>query len=34
MALGGVTLFSLIVYGLALTLMRRYDRIYPKLLVG
>ncbi|HEX4299990.1 MAG TPA: ABC transporter permease [Gammaproteobacteria bacterium] len=34
MALGGVALFSLVVYGLALALMRRYDRIYPKLLVG
>jgi lipopolysaccharide transport system permease protein len=33
-ALGGVTLFSLLVYALALALMRRYDRIYPKLLVG
>lgn len=33
-ALGGVTLFSLLVYGLALGLLRRYDRVYPKLLVG
>jgi len=33
-ALGGVTLFSLLVYVLALALMRRYDRVYPKLLVG
>ncbi|HEY4126604.1 MAG TPA: ABC transporter permease [Gammaproteobacteria bacterium] len=34
LALGGVMLFSLVVYGLALLLMKRYDRIYPKLLVG
>jgi homopolymeric O-antigen transport system permease protein len=34
MALGGVALFSLLVYAMALALMRRYDRIYPKLLVG
>lgn len=34
MALGEVTLLSLAVYALALALMRRYDRIYPKLLVG
>ena len=33
-ALAGVVLFSLVVYGLALALLRRYDRVYPKLLVG
>jgi lipopolysaccharide transport system permease protein len=33
-ALTGVTVFSLVVYGLALAMLRRYDRIYPKLLVG
>ncbi|HEY3858699.1 MAG TPA: ABC transporter permease [Gammaproteobacteria bacterium] len=33
-ALGGVVVFSLVVYGLALMLLKRYDRIYPKLLVG
>jgi lipopolysaccharide transport system permease protein len=33
-ALAGVTLFSLVVYGLTLLLLKRYDRVYPKLLVG
>ena len=33
-ALAGVVVFSLLVYGLALALLRRYDRVYPKLLVG
>jgi lipopolysaccharide transport system permease protein len=33
-ALGGVAAFALLVYGLALMLLKRYDRIYPKLLVG
>jgi lipopolysaccharide transport system permease protein len=33
-ALAGVALFSLVVYALTLALLRRYDRVYPKLLVG
>ncbi|HSN17655.1 MAG TPA: ABC transporter permease [Gammaproteobacteria bacterium] len=33
-ALAGVTAFALATYGLALALLNRYDRIYPKLLVG
>ena len=34
MALAGVAAFALVVYALALALLRRYDRVYPKLLVG
>ena len=33
-ALAGVALFSFVVYMLALSLLRRFDRAYPKLLVG
>jgi len=33
-ALAGVALFSVVVYSLTLALLRRYDRVYPKLLVG
>ena len=33
-SLGGVVLFSLAVYALALSLLKRFDRVYPKLLVG
>lgn len=33
-ALAGVAVFSLAVYGVALALLKRYDRVYPKLLVG
>jgi len=32
--LAGVVVFSLVVYGIALALLRHYDRIYPKVLVG
>ena len=33
-ALAGVMVFALVVYALALALLKRYDRVYPKLLVG